>query len=520
MIDRREFLTLAAISAGYAAMSDIGLAAADDSRKALTIAVQDLRTVLEPIDESSIANVAWRVQYSIFDQLLRTDYNDNFRLHFALAETVKQINETTYEVTLRRGVKFHNGAEMTADDVVFSLGHERLLGDKAPGAAVKANFLSSFDSIEKLAADRVQITTKSPDPVFLKRLGAWGTQIISAEAWRGAKSYSDWAQRPIGTGPYRIAQTNTGDSILLEAHDAYWGGRPPFKSIRFKKVPEIAARIAGLQSGDYDIVTDITPDHMNEIDGKPGLEVLGGNSAWFRFLTFSARKCAPLKDVRVRQAIALSIDRNALAHGLWDGRASVPSGWQLPIFGDLNDASRPPLSFDPDRARQLLASASYRGEEIPYPTVGNYYPMQFAENQALVEMWKAVGLNVKLVMCENWDQVANIPGIFDESGGAFYADPIATLWQIIGPTNGLQSNGDWSSSEFNSLGDELGSTVDLAHRKQIWQRMQDIVDRDDPPITPLHSMPFIYGKKAGIDWMPTPLPQMYLGPSLPSEPVI
>ncbi|WP_337143149.1 ABC transporter substrate-binding protein [Mesorhizobium sp. Cs1299R1N1] len=513
---RRTFLGMTALAAGAMALPRM---AAGGQRPSLKIAVQDLRTILEPVDSASIANVSWRVQYSIFDQLLRTDYNDNFRLNFALAKSLKQIDVKTYEIGLRDNVKFHDGSTMSADDVVLSLGPDRLRGEKAPGAAVLANFLSSLADVQKVDDRTVRLLTTTEDPVFTNRLGAWGTQIISAKAWHAAKNYDAWAAKPIGTGPYKIGDVRSGDEITLVAHDEYWGGQPPFASIRFKRVPEIAARIAGLQAGDYDIVTDITPDHIAEIEGVKGLSVTGVETTWFRFLTFSPLKTPILKDVNLRRALACAIDRDALADGLWNGRAKALNGWQLPIFGAINYPGRKGVSYDPALVKELLAKSSYKGEEIPYPSVGTYYPMQLADNQALVEMWKAAGLNVKLIMCENWTQVDNLGGIADTSGGAFYADPVSMLWQIIGPTNDLQAGGGWTNAEFNTLGHELETTTDLAKRKAAFKRMQDIVEIEDPCITPLHSMPFIYGQKSNVSWQPNPLPQMYLGPKISPEPV-
>ncbi|RUW30938.1 ABC transporter substrate-binding protein [Mesorhizobium sp. M1E.F.Ca.ET.041.01.1.1] len=515
---RRTFLGMTALAASTMVLPRPVMAAAGQ-RPGLNIAVQDLRTILEPVDSSSNANVSWRVQYSIYDQILRTDYNDNYRLHFALAKSLKQLDTKTYEIGLRDNVKFHDGSIMTADDVVFSLGLERLRGEKAPGAAVFGNFLASLADVQKIDDRTVRLVTRTEDPVLIDRLGAWGAQIISAKAWKAARNYNAWAALPIGTGPYKIGEVRTGDEITLIAHDEYWGGQPPFASIRFKRLPEIAARIAGLKAGDYDIATDITPDHIAEIDGVNGLSVTGGETTWFRFLTFAPLRTPVLKDANLRRALASAIDRDALADGLWNGRAKALNGFQLPIFGEINDPDRKGVSYDPALVKELLAKSSYRGEEIPYPTVGTYYPMQLPDNQALVEMWKAAGINVKLIMCENWDQVGNIGGINDMSGGGLYADPVSMLWQIIGPTNDLQASGGWTNAEFNALGNQLETTTDLAKRKAAFKRMQDIVEIEDPCVTPLHSMPFIYGQKKDISWKPNPLPQMWLGPKLPPEPV-
>ena len=513
---RRTFMGIAA-SAGYLALTHQSSA---EDRPSLTIAVQDVRTVLEPIDSSSLANVSWRVQYSIFDQPLRTDFQRNFQLNYALAKSIRQIDDVTYEAQLREGVKFHDGTEMTAEDVAFSLGQERLLGEKAPGASVRDVFLSSLKEVTAVDRYTVKFALKAPDPILLQRLGSWGAQVISAAAWKKAGAYETWSQRPVGTGPYRVGETSTNDLVTLVAHDDYWGGRPPYASVRFKKVSELAARIAGLQAGDYDIVTDVTPDHIAEIKAHPNLKSVTADSVWFRIMDYCPANCPAVADVNVRQALSLAIDRKALVDSLWAGQASIPQSWQLPMFGDLNDANRLGPVYDPEKAKALLAKSQYKGEEIPFPTVGNYYPQQMAEDQAIVEMWKAVGLNVKLINCENWDQVAKLPGVQDDSSGAFYADPYGYLWHTLAPSNWLQNDvKGWKNDEFNSLGEKLGSELDKATRKKIFQRMMDIVDNDDPPATILHSMPFIYGMKGGIDWTPNPVPHMDLGPKMADQPV-
>jgi len=513
MVTSRREVLAGATSLALTIRPQIGLAEAT-SRRNLTIAVQELRPVLEPADPASIAAVAWRIQHSIFEQPLRTDYLDGFQLRPSLAERVEQLDDTRYRLTLRRGVKFHDGREMTADDVVLSLGPERLLGKEAPGHLTQTSLLPTLAAVEKIDDMTALLSLSRTDPVFMKRLGGWGAQIISSDAWRKAGSYKEWSKAPVGTGPYRIAEVRFDDQIVLRAHDEYWAGRPPYASLRFKLVRELAARVAGLLAGEYDIITDVAPDQMAEIEARSDLAVVSADPVILRVVEFDVRNNPLLADVNLRRAMSLAIDRKALVDSLWGGRVTIPNGNQLPIYGALYDASRPAPSYDPVKARELLARSTYRGETIPFATVGNYYTLELAETQALVEMWNAVGLNVAIQIRENWSQVYEVHGLGNDSVGLFYADPVSTLWRVWGEGGWIQaSRKTWSNDEFNRLGRILGSSSDPDARKRAFQRMLDIFEWDDPPAMMLHTHAYIYGKRTDLDWRPNPIPQMDFGPS-------
>src|SRR5690606_33361224 len=133
----------------------------------------------------------------------------------------------------------------------------------------------------------------------------------------------------------------------------------------FRLAPELSSRVAGLISGDFDIIADIPPDQFGPIQGSAGNEIVGGTVASLRVVKFDTRN-PQLKDVRVRRALSLAIDRQAIVDALWAGLVEVPHGHQLPAFGPLFDPDRPPYAYDPDQARQLLQEAGYDGTPIPF----------------------------------------------------------------------------------------------------------------------------------------------------------
>ncbi|MBZ9602987.1 ABC transporter substrate-binding protein [Phyllobacterium chamaecytisi] len=487
----------------------------DTSRVTLKIAVQDFRPILEPMHSQSAANVAYRIEESIYDSLLTLDYFGDFGVKPALAESIQRTDDTTYIAKLRSGVKFHDGSVMTADDVAFSYGRDRLLGDAAPGLQMKNRFLPLLQSAAAIDDLTVKITTSAPDPVFEKRLASWGGQIISKKAYEAAGSFDKWALKPIGTGPFRVAEVRERNYISLEAHDEYWGGKPTVAGVKFILVPELSARIAGLLASDFDIITDLTPDQIETVSASKGFKVLGGDAAVLRNVNFDIEHNPILKDVNLRRAMSLAIDRDALVNGLWGGKASIPNGEQFRYFGDLYDQGRAKPLYDPEQARRLLAASTYKGERIPYRMLSGYYTNELSTAQVLVEMWNQVGINVDIEIKENWDQVYQQPntGMNNDSCPMVFPDPLSTIWRCYGDASSYQAEEKaWSNKEFNELGKVLESSLDNNERKRALARMFDIFDQDDPPAILLHTMAALYGAREDIEWKPYPVANMSFRP--------
>ncbi|MCR9121024.1 MAG: ABC transporter substrate-binding protein [Phyllobacteriaceae bacterium] len=473
-------------------------------RPSITVAMQEIRTEMDPLHPRAIALTAFRVLESIYDKPLRIDYDAGGEPVPALAERIEQVDDTTHLMTLRRGVLFHDGSEMRAEDVAFTFGSERMRNEDAPGYGVGQQSLALISDVEVVDDYTVRITTSAPDPIFQRRWAGVGTGIISRAAYEAADDFETWARNPIAAGPYKVVDMRENDFILLEAHDDYWGGMPPLQSIRFQMVSELSARIAGLRAGDFDIITTVSPDQIETIEANAGFDVVGGDNMHFRTLAYDVNHPV-LADPRVRQAMNLAIDRELIVESLWSNRISIPRCHQNPGYGPLYDASRAIPAYDPDRARQLLQEAGYSGELIPFRTVGSFYTAELATTQVLVEMWRAVGLNIEIQVKENWGQVLDPVGrgFNNSSDGTYYPDPLASLWTRWGETGAFQSRGYWSNEEFNQLGKTLVSSTDQQERRDAFQRMLDIWCNEDPPGTVLHSLGEFFGKRADIIWEPT-----------------
>lgn len=481
-----------------------------DGRPDIVIAVQQNPPTLEPVLFSR--NVSLRVLYNVFDFPIDTDFKANWELKPGLVTDWERVDEKTLDLTLREGVMFHDGTEMTAEDFVFSFGPERMSSEDSPGYAMTRPYMGTIGSVEAVDTYTVRVTTNAPDPLLERRLAGWSAQIVSKEAHEAAGDWDTWALAPVGTGPYKVAEFATDDFILLEAHDDYWGGKPPFKSIRFQVVPELSARIAGLRAGDFDMITEIAPDQVDAIDSQDGLHVVGGSIVNHRVINIGTRT-GWLADPRVRKAMALSIDRQLIVDTLLGGLVDVPNGFQWEAYGESYVADYPGAAFDPDAARALLEEAGYDGSPITYRTQAGYYTAELLTAQAIADMWREVGLNVDLKVVDGWGQIFEQPldAAFNGSINMNYPDMLGSLWPLYGPTGFIQTRAEaWSNEQFEEIGRALETEFDPEKRMALHRETLDIFHDIDPPSIVLHSLGMFYGKRESLDWEPYPLPYMDL----------
>jgi peptide/nickel transport system substrate-binding protein len=492
-----------------------------DERPVLTIAVQKLSNsnTFEPPREQS--NVGFRVHGLYAEQLIGTDWLAEARLVPGLAESWTRPDARTVELSLRPGIRFHDGRELTAEDVVFSFG-ERLFGAQGGSGEGRSGVLAGsagrepppeviavarrtypgFEGIEILDRHRVRFRNRTPDVTLEGRLAQSVGAILSREAFAAAPNWLAWARAPIGTGPYRIAEFRPDTLLVLDAHDAYWGGRPPARRLRFVEIPEVSGRINGLFSGEFDFACDIPPDQIVTVERNPRFEVLGSPINNIRKFAFD--KTNPvLADARVRRAMSHAIDRDAIVAALWAGRTRVPRGMQLESYGPMYLADWANPRFDQAEARRLLREAGYRGEPIPYRLLNNYYTNQVSNAQIAVEMWRAVGLNVQIEMRENFSQVtAPTPGrgVRDWSNTSIFGDPVAGILRSFGPGTEAERNGEWRNEDFNGVVRALEAETDLPRRRALFRRVLEILEREDPGYIVIHQAAIFTAKRRDLRW--------------------
>lgn len=471
-----------------------------DDRPELRIAVQQNPASQEPADQAS--NVAYRNNFSIHETLLTFDMRGDYSVQPNVAESWEWEGPTALVVKLKPGLIFHDGTEMDAEDVAFSFGPERLSTEDAPGYATYLANFTSLDRVEVIDPLTVRFVTKYEDPILLQRLASYPAVVISKAAFL-ATDWTEWRQKPIGLGPYKVESYVVNENVVLSAHDQAMDGAPNVSRVSFRIVPEIASRAAGLLAGDFDIVTDLPPDQLASIENAEGFTVRGGPVANIRIL-FLDKNNPVLSDVRLRQALSLAVDRNAIVEAIWSGRSIVPPGLQFPTYGEVFNPDYQPVPYDPARAAALLAESGYNGEEITVRSMNNYYTAENPVTEAVVAMWQAMGVNARMEYVQgtagfttvegraagNWSYTSSVP------------DPITSFYGQFGQGGLLTSLNIWSNEEFDALGEELSATMDPLERREIFTEMMNIIEWEDVGVIPLHANAVFYGVRDGIEWEP------------------
>jgi len=274
-----------------------------------------------------------------------------------LAESISQLDETTWEFKLRRGVKFHDGTEMTAEDVAFSINRYVKEGAMAGRTSPRKDLLGPVTHAEAVDDYTVRVYMSSPWSVFLPYLvhhmvvpRSVGDQLI---------------EHPIGTGPFKLVEWVRGSHVVLERFDDYYGGAPalgrsgpaPARRVIFRVIPETATRLAALMAGEVDLITEVPVDAIRQIESHPNLELRPVMGTRSYFTEFNVRR-PPFNDVRVRQALNYAVDIDLVVNQLLNGLGQPLTTILSPLSFGHNDDLRP-YPYDPEKAKQLLAEAGY-----------------------------------------------------------------------------------------------------------------------------------------------------------------
>ena len=347
----------------------------------ITIGVTtDLDASLDPHVSSSSAGTR-EVLFNVFEGLVKPDSEGN--IIPAVAEEVS-VNDTAdeYTFTLRKGVKFHNGNEVTSKDVVYSLSRaaglttgEPLVSDVAGIVAVEADD----------AAGTVKVTLGAPDTEFLAHVT---TAIIPEDI--------DPAVEAIGTGPYKLAQRTVQESIVFEKFEDYWGEPAYLDKVILKVIDNAETLVMSLKSGAVQMATHLVSSQVNELGD---MNILEGSSNAVQALYLN-NAFEPFTDVKVRQALNYAIDQQAILDIAFDGHGSRVGSSMFPAFKkyfmeELNDL----YPYDVEKAKALLAEAGKENLEFTI-TVPSNMQQHVDTAQVIVEQLKQAGINAKINQVE------------------------------------------------------------------------------------------------------------------------
>jgi peptide/nickel transport system substrate-binding protein len=359
-----------------------------------------------------------------------TRYTKDYKVEPCLATSWKQLSDTHWRFNLRKGVKFHDGSPFTADDVLFSFGR---IQQKQGTMQI---YVTGIKEIKKIDDYTVEMFTDGPIPILLRNIidfrimsKAWSEKNNSQNVQDYAKKQEIYASRNTnGTGPYMIKSWEPDKQIVFTHHKGWWGKLDGnVTDVVYSPIKSDATRVSALLAGDVDLVTDLPVQDVERLRKSPNTKVLDGHEVRTIFigmdqhndeLKYSDVKGKnPFKDVRVRRALNMAVDREAIKRVVMRG-LSIPAGIMVApgVHGHSKDIDVV-MKYDPNGAKKLLAEAGYpNGFEFTLDCPNNRYVNDERICQALVGMWAKAGVRAKL----NSMPFANfIPKILNSDSSAY-----------------------------------------------------------------------------------------------------
>lgn len=468
-------------------------------RDEFTVGMYSLPGNLDPNGGES--NVAQATLLNAYDTLLRRDFRNNNALVGHLATAWQYLTDTELLFTLRSGVVFHDGSPMTADDVVYSFARVLTAADDSIWASVKSTYIQTIASVEAVDDLTIKITTHKPEPVLPKRLTVVPCFIVQRK-FGEAGGPEAFYQTSMGTGAYRITSFTPDTEIVMERNDAWWGGVPAAKRLVFRMIPELSARLTALANGEIQIATSLSPDQVPTVQSLGTADVRKVPLANAHLVRYN-EKWPGLEDKRLRRALNLAIDRDLLIETIFSGMAIHLREFQYPDFGDLLNENRPFTEFDLERARALVEESDYNGEIIYYQLVPGYYLNGDQTALAVVENWKAIGVNAEVQFNDSF-KTGDELSAHTTSNTNLWGDPAGAMWRQFGEGSSHQRD-YWSApAAFNEIGQAATETLDVQERFDLYDRLTDIWV-DEAPATDLYVIDSIYGVQSSVNWEPSPL---------------
>ncbi|WP_102144653.1 ABC transporter substrate-binding protein [Mycobacterium hubeiense] len=433
----------------------------DEASNNLIAAIAGEPDQLDP--HKTTAYFSFQVLENVYDTLVEPDANLQMRPALAESWDVSP-DQLTWTFHLRRGVQFHDGSPFTADDVVYS--YRRIIDEQL----ANVDKFSAVTEVRALDESTVAIRVEQPTPNLLTNLGGFKGMAIVA---RKNVESGQIATHPIGTGPFAFASQRSGDSIVLKANPGYWAGAPKVSGVTFRFISQPSTALSALQAGEIDWTDSIPTQRVAQLQGDDSitLAVTPSNDYWYLALN-QARE--PWNDVRVRQAIAYGIDRDAIVAATSYGTATanqlaIPKG--NPWHVDYNR-----YSYDIEKARDLLRQADASPQSLDM-LVTTEYPETVTAAQIIADNLAPLGItvNIRTVDFATWLDQQNT-GNFDMlmMGWLGNIDP-DDFYYAQHHTNGTSNAQKYSNAVVDRLLDAARVETNRDTRMQMYTKAATII---------------------------------------------
>lgn len=416
-----------------------------------------------------------------------------------LATAWRWIDDKTLELDLRQGVKFHNGDAFSADDVVTTLNFV----SKPENGVITQQNVNWIESAEKIADFKVRIHLKAPFPAALEYLA--GPVVIYPGAYYLKVGPKGMSEHPVGSGPYKVVDYQPGKVVRLERNKDYFKdsplGQPTIDKLEFRLIPDLNTQIAELMSGGVDWIWRVPPDQAKQLEAVPTLTVTSGETMRIGYLVFDATPETPtpaLKDARVRRALNMAIDREAIVKNLVGEGARVIDSACFPSQFGCTSEGVAHYSYDPKKAKELLAEAgfpngfetelsAYRDRPLAEAAIGYFRAigvkadLRFMQYAAIRDLQRAHKMPIQYTTWGSFsinDASASTSSFFTFSADDLARDPEVRDWLKVADTS-----------------------IDPAVRKENYKKALDRIS-DQAYWLPISSWPLTYAYAKDLAFTP------------------
>ena len=456
----------------------------------------------------------------IFDRLIHMDEKQH--LVPGLATEWKALDDTTWELKLRKGVKFHDGAEFTAEDAIATFRRVPWVPNSPSSFAIYTKGI-----VEATAPDpyTLRIKTATPNPLLPNDLS--NLNIVEKKYEQAPTADFNAGKAAVGTGPFKFVEFQPGSRIVFERNDAYWGVKPHWAKVQMRIIPNNPARVAALLAGDVQMIDAVPPTDLKRLKGDQNLTIAETVSSRIIYVFLDTYRDQtpgvtdkagnplpknPLKDQRVRKALSMAIDRKTLVDRIMEGNA-IPAGDLLaPEFFGANPALKPE-KYDLEGAKKLLAEAGWKdGLQIALYGPNDRYVNDDKIIQAIGSFWTRAGVQTK-VTAQPWSTY-----ISQASGPAYaysagllgwgsatgeISSPLRTVVSTPDAATGFGSSnrGRYSNPEVDAAVKKAIVTIDDKEREKLLQSATKLA-MDDVGVIPLHFQMNVWAMKKGYSYPP------------------
>ncbi len=457
----------------------------------------------------------------VYEPLVGQDKNQ--ALFPVLAESWRPVDDTTWEFKLRKGVKFLDGSEFTADDVVATF-------ERAPNVPRSPSSFAAYvrgKTLEKVDSHTIRIKTAAPAPLVPTDLSTFGIipkscKDTTTEDFNAGKCAAG------GTGPFKYVEFKPGDRVTMARNDGYWGQKPAWEKVTFRFMSSSPTRVAALLAGDVDLIENVPTSDVERLKANANLQVVSTVSnrvIYFHMDHFrevspfirakdGSEIKNPLRDKRVRQALSMAINRQAIVDRIMEKEA-IPAGQLLPeqFFGTSKKLK--PTPFNLDGARKLLADAGFpNGFKMKMHGPNGRYLNDTKIIEAVAQMWTRLGLEVEVETMPpaNFFTRASqgAPGNLPEfsmilvgwsAGTGESSDSLKALLATFNSQKGMgaTNRGRYSNPAFDAKVEEGLRTVDDAKRGAIFAEAMEI-GMEDVGLIPTHYQLNTWAMRKGFNY--------------------